>query len=79
MTPAHRRLEARVLARREVLDRTTGEVWAVSELDAAALPAARGPRCLLFDGQRAVRRVWAYPPDWERLADTELLALSWGV
>jgi hypothetical protein len=78
MTAWHR-LEAHIVARRTVLDPDTGRAWEVSELDARALPAARGATCLLFDGERAVRRVWAFPGDWQRLPDAELLALSWGV
>ena len=72
-------LEAHIVARRTVLDPDTGQTWAVSELDAWAVPAARAPRCLLVVGERAVRRVWASPPDWQRLPDAALLALSWGL
>ena len=68
---------SRVRVRRTVIDRDTATAWVVTELDARGIPGARGPACLLFDGPAAVRRVWAYPPDWERLPDAELVALSW--
>lgn len=69
---------ARVLARRTVIDTDTATAWVVTELDARGIPGARAAACLLFDGPAVVRRVWAYPPDWERLPDAALVALSWG-
>ena len=38
---------------------------------------ARGPRCLLFEREGVIRRVWAYPPGWAGLPDAALDALSW--
>jgi hypothetical protein len=63
---------------RRVVDAEAGAAWRVAELDTRGVPGARGPACLLFDGDRAVRRVWDYPPDWATLPDAALLALSWG-
>jgi hypothetical protein len=51
--------------------------WAVLEVDAAAVPGALGPRCLLFTRPHCIRRVWDYPPDWRTLDDAGLAALSW--
>ena len=75
--PPPGRNAARVLARRTVVDAATATVWVVTELDARGIPGARAAACLLFDGPATVRRVWAYPPDWERLPDAGLIALSW--
>jgi hypothetical protein len=51
--------------------------WSVREVDGRKVPAARGSRCLIFDSESAVRRVWDYPPDWHELPPGELAALSW--
>ena len=56
-----------------------GCTWSVHEVAAGAVPWARGPRCLLFRSETAVRRVWHYPLDWRSLPDAELEALSWRV
>jgi hypothetical protein len=69
---------ARVLGRRCVVHHETRAVWTVTEVATHGLPGARGDRCLLFDGPGAVRRVWHYPPKWDRLSDAALFALSWG-
>lgn len=47
------------------------------EVDAPAAPWARGPRCLLFERDGAIRRVWDYPAGWAELPDAALDALSW--
>lgn len=49
-----------------------GIQWSVDELDTSATPGSRGPRCLVFDGDSVVRRVWKYPTDWRTLSDTAL-------
>jgi hypothetical protein len=54
-----------------------GARWQVREVDARAVPGARGARCLLFEAEGVVRRVWDYPADWMRLAPAELVSLSW--
>lgn len=58
-----------------------GVTWPVTERDGRGVPGnadgARGPRCLVFASPEAVRRVWAYPPDWRTLPDAALFALSW--
>jgi hypothetical protein len=53
-----------------------GVRWVVSERDATGVPGARGPRCLVFMSEHAVRRVWRYPATWRRLPADALLALS---
>ena len=55
-----------------------GVEWRVEEVPAAAVPAAKGPACLMFHSEGAIRRVWRYPPNWRQLTDAELEVLSWG-
>jgi hypothetical protein len=50
--------------------------WSISERDAADVPGARGPRCLVFMSESTVRRIWTYPASWRRLSPDALLALS---
>lgn len=52
------------------------ECWTVRELDARALPGARGPRCLVFENHEIVRRVWSYPATWESLPAASLFRLA---
>lgn len=56
-----------------------GCVWYVHEVAPGTVPWAKGPRCLLFGSDAAIRRVWRFPSDWDTLSDAELEALSWGV
>jgi hypothetical protein len=64
--------------RRIVVVRDGEEVsWRVREVDGETVPAARGSRCLIFDSESAVRRVWDYPADWRDLPPGELAAVSW--
>jgi hypothetical protein len=74
-----------VSAARRAADGASGRVivhddrgvrWEVSERDAAHVPGARGPRCLVFMSDSAVRRVWTYPPTWRLLSAAALLAVS---
>jgi hypothetical protein len=51
--------------------------WSVVEVDAGAVPGARGARCLLFSRPECIRRVWSYPADWRALDDAGLAALGW--
>jgi hypothetical protein len=51
--------------------------WSVVEVDAAAVPGALGPRCLVFTRPECLRRVWHYPANWRTLDDAALTALSW--
>jgi len=53
-----------------------GESWIVRELDARSVPAAHGPRCLVFENHRLVRRLWEYPAAWLSLSDAALLAIA---
>jgi hypothetical protein len=56
-----------------------GCAWSVHEVAAGLVPWAKGPRCLLFGSESAIRRVWDYPAGWQALSDTELELLSWHV
>lgn len=55
-----------------------GATATVREAAVPNAPWARGPRCLLFECEGAVRRVWQYPADWHEASDAALDALSWG-
>jgi hypothetical protein len=50
--------------------------WTVRELDARALPGARGARCLVFENEVLVRRVWDYPAAWLTWPAAALLQLA---
>ena len=54
-----------------------GVEWQVTEVPAAAVPSAKGPACLVFHSDAAIRRVWRYPANWRQLTDAELEVLSW--
>lgn len=54
-----------------------GDVWSVREVAVGAVPWAHGSRCLLFQPESAIRRVWRFPSDWRGLPDLDLEALSW--
>lgn len=60
---------------RVIFDEGTGAEWRVFERDARSIPGSRGPRCLYFDGEGIVRRVWHYPADWSSMPVSALLAL----
>jgi hypothetical protein len=50
--------------------------WAVHEADCGHLADARAPRCLLFESDAVVRRVFFFPPEWAALSTEELIALA---
>ena len=52
-----------------------GVEWHVREVDAGSIPGSRSPRCLIFDSEGIVRRVWEYPDAWTELSDDAL----WGI
>jgi hypothetical protein len=52
-----------------------GARWRISEMSTVDVPGSKADRCLVFDGERVVRRVWTYPDDWPQLSDTQLWAL----
>jgi hypothetical protein len=52
-----------------------GVEWRIHEADASRVPGARRSRCLIFDSDGVVRRVWAYPEDWGNLPDDRLWSL----
>ena len=54
-----------------------GVYWTVREVDGRTVPGARGPKCLVFDCQTVVRRVWNFPSNWRELPPEQLIALSW--
>ena len=64
-------------AGRRFRDPDSGLFWSVAEVDGRTIPGARGPRCLVFQSENAIRRVWCYPEDWRALGDADLTALSW--
>ena len=64
--------------RRMVTDRDTGRTWQIWEADTARIPGARGARCLIFDAQDVIRRVWLVPDDWRAMTDEGLLRLMRG-
>jgi hypothetical protein len=52
-----------------------GLQWVVREVETANVPGARGRRCLLFESDAVVRRVWDYPADWATRSDAFLRGL----
>src|SRR5512133_1151127 len=52
-----------------------GIQWTVSEASAARTPGAKSYRCLIFDSDGVVRRLWTFPQEWADLADDQILAL----
>ncbi len=54
-----------------------GTDWRIYEVASANVPAPRGSNCLIFESTQAVRRVWNYPVNWQKLSSAELTALSW--
>src|SRR5215207_728655 len=52
-----------------------GVRWTVREASAARTPGAQADRCLIFDSEGIVRRLWTFPSDWRELADAEIFAL----
>jgi hypothetical protein len=68
------RQEALRTARRVTAD--DGEQWLVYELPPLPFDRRNTPS-LVFENERAVRRVRDYPADWRNLSDDALLELSW--
>ena len=56
---------------------SVGTDWRIYEVASVNVPAPRGRNCLIFESTQAVRRVWNYPSNWEKLSTDELSALSW--
>jgi hypothetical protein len=52
-----------------------GVRWGVYEASAARTPGAKAYRCLIFDSEGIVRRLWTFPEHWEGLVDEEILKL----
>jgi hypothetical protein len=53
-------------------------MWMVREVDTTRVPGARADRCLIFESDSVVRRVWVFPATWESLGDRDLGALLRG-
>lgn len=49
--------------------------WRVREVPTAHLPGARGDRCLIYESDSVIRRVWSYPDDWTALPEETLWSL----
>jgi hypothetical protein len=54
-----------------------GHSWTVSEVRSSNVPGAHADRCLVFESDFAVRRVWSYPERWRELDPRALEELSW--
>ena len=52
-----------------------GVRWAVHEASAARTPGAKAYRCLIFDSEGIVRRLWTFPEHWAELPDADILKL----
>jgi hypothetical protein len=75
-TPSSHRTAAPPTAQR-TFRAADGAPVTAREVDAPREPWVRGPRCLLFEREGAIRRVWDYPAGWADLPDAALDALSW--
>jgi len=53
-----------------------GVEWHVREVSAASVPGSNSERCLIFDSDATVRRVWDYPAAWSELSDEDLWHLT---
>jgi hypothetical protein len=51
------------------------DAWVIREIDAHGIPGAVHARCLVFENDAVVRRIWRYPADWSALSDDAVLAL----
>ena len=52
-----------------------GVRWVVHEASTASTPGAQKYRCLIFDSEGVVRRLWVFPERWDDLADIDILRL----
>ncbi len=53
-----------------------GVEWHVREVSAASVPGTQSERCLIFDSEMTVRRVWDYPAGWSEMSDEDLWHLA---
>jgi len=53
-----------------------GIEWHVREASAASVPGSHSERCLIFDSDMNVRRVWDYPAAWLNPSDEDLWHLT---
>jgi hypothetical protein len=68
--PGHVRVHVEFLA-------PDGTVWMAREVAGSMIVGARGPRCLVFANEWAMRMVWTYPDDWAACTSAALFDLSW--
>ena len=55
-----------------------GVGWRVRELEVGdEWPARRGDRCLVFENDFMIWRLWAFPADWRALSGEQLAELGW--
>ena len=54
-----------------------GSTWSAHAVALGDVSWARAARCLVFQSELAIRRVWQYPADWRALPDAALEAPSW--
>ena len=52
-----------------------GVRWTVHEASASRTPGAKAYRCLIFDSEGIVRRLWVFPERWDQLVDDDILRL----
>lgn len=69
----HERCAAAAVAMRQIS--RDEAMWIVREVDARHVPGARGERCLIYETDGIVRRVWTFPTDWAALSDDALWEL----
>src|SRR3954468_13485050 len=61
------------VAMREII--REGIRWNVREMDSTRVPGARRDRCLIYESEGIIRRVWDFPETWRELSPDELWAL----
>jgi hypothetical protein len=61
---------------RVIRDHRSGDVVSIVERRTDGVAGARGQSCLIFSTDAGFTRVWAYPSDWQRLGDEELIQLT---
>jgi hypothetical protein len=59
-------------SRSRVMTDEDGRLWRVREISFSDTAPS-----LIFESETGFRRVRAYPADWQRLSELELLELSW--
>ncbi|HXT18716.1 MAG TPA: hypothetical protein VN706_24035 [Gemmatimonadaceae bacterium] len=52
-----------------------GVPWEIREVDSSRIPGARRDRCLIYECEGIVRRVWNFSDTWAELSDDALWSL----